>query len=333
MDTWNKASFGKYFSVEISEETQGKNFTTIDEFILAGLTDVSKIQCLLFVLFLCIYATTVFANLFIIFVVRFSPNLQTPMYFFLANFSFLEICYITSTVPKMLSNFLTTCKTITFYGCVVQMYWFLLLGGAECYMLAAMAYDRYNAICNPLQYTIILSRKVCIQLISGSWLIAAVNALIHTVLTFTLPFCNKKIDHFFCDIPPLLKLSCSDTWFNEIAIFMISGLVIVGSFILTMISYIKIISTIVNMKSTTNRRKALSTCVSHFTVVVIFFGSGIFMYFRPKSSYSMAQDRLIAVMYTIIAPLLNPFIYTFRNANVKIAMKRLMRQMNIAQKY
>ncbi|XP_071969579.1 olfactory receptor 5V1-like [Engystomops pustulosus] len=255
------------------------------------------------------------------------------MYFFLANFSFLETCYITSTVPKTLSTFLATRKTISFYGCVMQMYWFLLLGGAECYMLAAMAYDRYNAICHPLQYSIILSKKVCIKLICGSWVIGAVNALIHTVLTFTLPFCINKIDHFFCDIPPLLKLACFDTWFNEVVIFVISGSVIVGSFILTMISYIKIISTIANMKSNTSRRKAFSTCVSHFTVVTIFFGSGIFMYFRPKSSYSMDQDRLIAVMYTIIAPLLNPFIYTFRNENVKIAVRRLIHQTITAQKY
>ncbi|XP_075696899.1 olfactory receptor 5V1-like [Rhinoderma darwinii] len=311
---------------------KSKNITRIDEFILVGLSDVSKIQCFLFVLFLCIYLTTVFANLSIIFVIRFSPMLQTPMYFFLANFSFLEICYVTSTVPKMLSNFLATRKTISFYGCVMQMYWFLLLGGAECYMLAAMAYDRYNAICHPLQYSIILSKRICIKLISGSWLIGALNALIHTVLTFTLPFCFNKIDHFFCDIPPLLKLSCFDTWFNEVVIFVISGSVIVGSCVLTMISYMKIIYTIVNMKSNTRRQKAFSTCVSHFTVVIIFFGSGIFMYFRPKSSYSMDQDRLIAVMYTIIAPLLNPFIYTFRNRNVKIAVKRL-HQMMIAQKY
>lgn len=312
---------------------KNKNITRIDEFILVGLSDVSEIQHLLFVIFLCIYVTTVFANVSIIFVVRFSPNLKTPMYFFLANFSFLEICYVTSTVPKMLSNFLATRKTISFYGCVIQMYCFLLLGGAECYMLAAMAYDRYNAICHPLQYSIILSKKVCIQLLSGSWLIGAVNALIHTVLTFTLPICINKIDHFFCDIPPLLKLSCSNTWFNEIAIFVVSGSVIVGSFILTMISYVKIIFTIVNMKSNTSRRKAFSTCVAHFTVVIIFFGSGIFMYFRPKSSYSMDKDRLIAVMYTIIAPLLNPFIYTFRNRNVKVAMRRLMHQQTITQNY
>ncbi|XP_069802691.1 olfactory receptor 5AR1-like [Dendropsophus ebraccatus] len=321
------------FAHEIGDDTKGKNITRINEFVLVGLSNVSEIQYLLFVLFLCIYLTTVLANLSIIFVVRFSPSLQTPMYFFLANFSFLEICYVTATVPKMLSNFLTTHKTITFYGCVMQMYWFLLFGGTECYMLAAMAYDRYNAICKPLQYGIILSKKVCIQLVSGSYLIAAVNALIHTVLTFTLPFCVNIIDHFFCDIPPLLKLSCSDTWFNELVIFLISGSVIVGSFILTMISYAKIISTIVNMKSNTSRQKAFSTCVSHFTVVIIFFGSGIFMYFRPKSSYSMDEDRLIAVMYTIIAPMLNPFIYTFRNGNVKVAVKRLMHQMAITQKF
>ncbi|KAM4015382.1 olfactory receptor 5AP2-like [Anomaloglossus baeobatrachus] len=318
---------------EIYNDLKKRNLTRINEFLLSGLSDVLEIQRLLFVLFFCIYVITVFANVFIIFVIQFSSNLKTPMYFFLANFSFLEICYVTSTVPKMLSNFLATRKTISFYGCVMQMYWFLLLGGAECYMLAAMAYDRYHAICHPLQYCAFLSRRVCIQLISGSWVIGAVNALIHTVLTFTMPFCLNKIDHFFCDIPPLLKLACIDTWFNEVVIFVISGSVIVGSFILTMISYVKIISTIVNMKSNTSRVKAFSTCVSHFTVVIIFFGSGIFMYFRPKSSYAMDQDRLVALMYTIIAPLLNPFIYTFRNGNVKVAINRLIHQMVSTPKY
>ncbi|KAM5140349.1 olfactory receptor 5V1-like [Mantella aurantiaca] len=301
-----------------------ENATAFTEFLLAGLSDVSELQFLLFGLFFTIYVITLLTNIAVIVITRLSPNLRTPMYFFLANFSFLEMCYVSSTVPKMLSNFLAERKTISYGGCLAQMYLFLLLGGTECYMLAAMAYDRYNAICHPLLYSLVLSRRTCIQLICGAWIIGAVNALIHTALTFTLPFCANKIDHFFCDIPPLLKLACTNTWANEMVVFLISGSVIVGSFILTMISYVKIISAILNIKLSSGRRKAFSTCASHFAVVMIFYGSGIFMYFRPKSSYSMDQDRLIAVMYTIVAPLLNPFIYTCRNSDVKVAVNKLV---------
>ncbi|XP_018408136.1 PREDICTED: olfactory receptor 5V1-like [Nanorana parkeri] len=309
-----------------------ENVTGFNEFFLAGLSDISELQCFLFVFFLCIYMITLLTNVAIIIVTWLSPNLHTPMYFFLANFSFLEICYVSSTTPKMLSNILAEHKTISYSACLAQMYCFLLLGGTECYMLAAMAYDRYNAICHPLLYSVILTKRTCILLISGSWIIGAVNALIHTALTFTLPFCSNKINHFFCDIPPLLKLACTNTWANEMTVFLISGSVIVGSFILTMISYVKIISAILNIQLNSGRKKTFSTCASHFAVVMIFYGSGIFMYFRPKSSYSMNQDRLIAVMYTIIAPLLNPFIYTFRNSDVKAAVHKLMGQIIITQK-
>ncbi|XP_077312314.1 olfactory receptor 5V1-like [Lithobates pipiens] len=308
-----------------------ENTTAFTEFLLAGLSDISELQALLFVLFLGIYVLTLLANVAIILITWLSPNLHTPMYFFLGNFSFLEIGYVSSTVPKMLSTLLAEHKTITYGGCLTQMYWFLLLGGTECYMLAAMAYDRYNAICRPLLYSVVLSRRTCLQLILGSWIIGAVNALIHTALTFTLPFCANKINHFFCDIPPLLKLACAQTWANEVTVFLISGSVIVGSFILTIISYGKILSAILNIRLSSGKKKAFSTCASHFVVVMIFYGSGIFMYFRPKSSYSMDQDRLIAVMYTIIAPLLNPFIYTFRNSDVKAALSRLVDQI-ITQK-
>ncbi|XP_073457289.1 olfactory receptor 5V1-like [Aquarana catesbeiana] len=309
-----------------------ENTTAFTEFLLAGLSDISELQVLLFVLFFGIYVLTLLANLTIILITWLSPNLHTPMYFFLGNFSFLEICYVSSTVPKMLSTLLAEHKTITYVGCLTQMYWFLLLGGTECYMLAAMAYDRYNAICRPLLYSVVLSRRTCLQLIFGSWIIGAVNASIHTALTFTLPFCANKINHFFCDIPPLLKLACVQTWANEVTVFLISGSVIVGSFILTIISYGKILSAILNIRLSSGKKKTFSTCASHFVVVMIFYGSGIFMYFRPKSSYSMDQDRLIAVMYTIIAPLLNPFIYTFRNSDVKAALSRLVDQIIITQK-
>ncbi|XP_066428788.1 olfactory receptor 5A2-like [Eleutherodactylus coqui] len=303
------------------------NHSIISEFILVGLSDSQELQNFLFVIFLSIYIITVGGNVYIIFAYTFSSSLHTPMYFFLANFSFLDICYITGTVPKMLANFLSEQKTISIYGCAIQMYCVWLLGGTECYILAAMAYDRYNAICHPLLYKVIVNNVICMQLIIGSWIIGAINSLIHTVLTFSLTFCSNKINHFFCDAPPVLELSCTSTWINELVIFHISGCVIIGSFILIMMSYVKIISTVLKVHSTSGRWRTFSTCTSHLIVVTIFYGSGIFMYFRPKSSYGMHQDRVVSVMYTVVAPMLNPFVYSLRNSEVKLAMKRILYQL------
>ncbi|CAN2388162.1 Olfactory receptor [Pristimantis euphronides] len=303
------------------------NHTIISEFILAGLSDSQELQTFLFVIFLHIYIITVGGNVYIILAYRFCSSLHTPMYFYLANFSFLDICYITGTVPKMLSNFLSEQKTISVYGCAIQMYCVWLFGGTECYILAAMAYDRYNAICHPLIYKVIMNNVICMQLIIGSWIIGALNSLIHTVLTFSLTFCSNRINHFFCDVPPVLELSCTSTWINELVIFHISGCVIIGSFVLIMISYVKIISSVLKVHSRSGRRKTFSTCTSHLIVVTIFYGSGIFMYFRPKSSYGMNQDRLVSVMYTVIAPMLNPFVYTLRNSDVKLAAKRILHKL------
>ncbi|KAM9299311.1 olfactory receptor 5V1-like [Gastrophryne carolinensis] len=306
-----------------------QNQTIILEFILVSLSENQELQLLLFMVLLCIYIITVLGNLSLILAYLFSFNLQTPMYFFLANFSFLDIWYISSTVPKMLSNLMSgKQKTISCIGCALQMYFVLLFGGTECYILAAMAYDRYNAICHPLLYNILMSNIICSQLIIGSWTIGASNSLIHTLLTFSLPFCKRRINHFFCDIPPVLELSCKSTWINELVIFLIGGSVIIGSCILITISYIQIITTVLQVQSTSGRKKAFSTCISHLIVVTIFYGSSIFMYFRPKSSYGMDQDRLISVMYTIIVPMLNPFVYSLRNNEFKIAMRRIWNNLN-----
>ncbi|XP_063291674.1 olfactory receptor 5AR1-like [Pelobates fuscus] len=309
------------------------NCTMITEFVFFGLSENSKYQIHLFLLFLCIYVISFSGNASIILLYNLSSNLHNPMYFNLANFSFTEICYISAIVPKMLANFLSERKAISFYGCAIQMYCGFLFGSVECYMLAAMAYDRYNAICRPLSYTTIMSRKVCIQLITGSWLISAVNSLIHNILTFTLPFCgNNTINHFACDVPPVLKLASTDTWINEIVLFAVGGCVIIVSFVLTMVSYVNIISAIFTIHSSSGRKKALSTCTSHFIVVAIFYGSTTFMYFRPKSEYSLDQDRLVSVMYTNIAPLLNPFIYSIRNNDVKLAFVHIINQIKTESK-
>ncbi|KAM8927151.1 olfactory receptor 5AR1-like [Pelodytes ibericus] len=311
-----------------------ENYTEFRVFIFVGFSEIPEIQHLLFAVFLCIYLTSVLGNASLILVYKFSPDLNSPMYFYLANFSFLEIFYISATVPNMLSGLLAKHNTISFYGCAIQMYCFILLGGTECYMLAAMAYDRYNAICNPLLYSTIMKQRVCIQHIVGSWVIGAVNSLIHTILTFRLTFCNtNKINHFFCDIPPVMELACTDTWVNELVLLVACGCVIVCSFLITMFSYVHIISAVLKIHSTVGRKKTFSTCTSHLIVVCLFYGSAIFMYFRPKSSYVMDQDRLISAMYAVVAPLINPFIYSLRNSNVKVAIKKIVFRTIIVQTY
>ncbi|KAM9299310.1 olfactory receptor 5G9-like [Gastrophryne carolinensis] len=301
-----------------------RNNTQVTEFILIGLSEIPELQILMFTLFLMIYLVTVFGNLCIILAYIFSPNLHTPMYFLLSNFSFLEICYISVNIPKMLSNFLSEHKSISFYGCAVQVYSFGVCGGTECYVLAAMAYDRYNAICHPLLYNVIMNRLTCFQFLVGSYLIGSFNSLLHTILTFSLPFCGSNIiNHIFCDIPPILQLACADTKINQIVILVTSNCVLVGSFVLIVISYIYIILAIIAAHSTTGRKKAFSTCTSHFTVVAIFYGSVMFMYLKPESSNGAYQEKLVAVMYTVVAPLLNPFIYSLRNRDVKMALVKM----------
>ncbi|KAG8455569.1 hypothetical protein GDO86_001675 [Hymenochirus boettgeri] len=310
-----------------------KNQTEVTEFILVGLSEIPELQLFLFCIFFSIYVITLLGNTSIIVLYRLSPNLHNPMYFYLANFSFLEMCYVSATAPKMLQNMLTGQKSISYHGCFIQMYCVLLFAGIEFFVLAAMAYDRYNAICHPLLYGIIMNDKVCIKLLIGSWFIGAANSLFHTVLACHLPFCTKKIIHFFCDVPPLLKLSCTDTWMNEVGMYVVGGSVSGGAFILIIISYTKIILTIREIHSSSGRKKAFSTCTSHLTVVSIFYGSIFFMYLRPKSSYAMHQDKVASIMYTIIAPLLNPFIYSLRNNDVKLAVTRILQKLRLRQKY
>ncbi|XP_075183423.1 olfactory receptor 5G3-like [Anomaloglossus baeobatrachus] len=303
------------------------NQTMVTGFILLGFSGVIENQIFLFPIFLCTYIITVAGNLSIILAYQLTPRLHTPMYFFLANFSLLEILYVSCTVPKMLSSLWSECKAISFSGCAIQMYCFLLLGGTECYMLGAMAYDRYNAICHPLLYNVIMSDVVCIQHIVGSYFIGAVNSLIHTTFTFSLPFCgSNEIDHFFCDVPPVLELSCQDTWVNELVILVIAGCLVIGPFIVTLISYIEIISKILKLHSTSSKRKTFATCSSHLIVVTIFYGSISFMYFRPRSSHRIGQNSVVSLMYTVISPLFNPFIYSLRNQEVKSSIKNIFLQ-------
>ncbi|OCT72737.1 olfactory receptor 1361 [Xenopus laevis] len=306
------------------------NTTTINYFFLSDLSESPEIQHLLFCMFLIIYIISILGNASIIFAYTFSSDLQTPMYFCLINFSFVEMCYISTTVPNLLLCLITGDKRISFYGCATQVYSFSCFGVTECFILAAMAYDRYNAICNPLLYNTIMNKRTCVILIVGSWLIASINSLIHTILTFMLPFCGSNaIDSFFCDMPPLLKLACTDTLVNQIVIFVTGSCIIAGPFILTVFSYVQIISTIVSIRSSSKKKKAFSTCTSHITAVVIFYVPSICIYFRPKSNQAMIQDKMATVIYAVITPLLNPFIYSLRNHNVKVAVKKMIHKLSV----
>ncbi|XP_066465404.1 olfactory receptor 5I1-like [Eleutherodactylus coqui] len=300
------------------------------EFIFVSFSNVPGLQYFLFTSFLCIYSISIVAHMFLIVVYNLSANLHTPMYFFLANFSFLETCYISTTTPYMLKNLLSNHKTITFYGCAVQMYSFVLLASTECYLLAAMAYDPYNAICHPLFYNMIMSRNACVKLIVCSWIIGLMAAIIHTSLTFSLHYCGpNKINHFYCDIPPVMALACTDTQFNEIVTFIIVLCVVVGAFLLIIVSYTRIIWTIIKHHSSAGIKKAFSTSTSHLIVVTIFFGSASIMYLRPKSTYGTNMDKFISLFYTVFAPLLNPFIYSLRNGDVKVAIRKMMHDLKI----
>ncbi|KAG9466503.1 hypothetical protein GDO78_016566, partial [Eleutherodactylus coqui] len=304
---------------------ESRNYTRIHEFILVGFSDVLPVEYFLFAVFFCIFNISLISHMFIVFLYRFSPNLHTPMYFFLANYSLIEICYMSNIVPKMLINLLSQHKTITFYGCAMQMFFFLVLASTECYILAAMAYDRYNAICHPLLYNNIMRRVVRIMLVIGCWLIGLTVGILQTILIFSLPFCGSNIiNNFYCDIPPLISLACNNTQFNEIIMLILTFIIIQGPFIVTVISYSNIIWTIFKHHSAGNRKKAFSTCTSHLIVVSISYGSSSIMYMRPKSSYGMGEEKFLSLMYAIITPTMNPFIYCFRNNDVKMAAKKLV---------
>ncbi|XP_073477369.1 olfactory receptor 5V1-like [Aquarana catesbeiana] len=302
------------------------------EFTLLGLTENAKNQIILFGFFMIVYVITILGNSLMVITITLSTTLHTPMYFFLRNLSVVDICYTTSTVPKLLSNFLMAKKQISFIGCVAQLYSFISFGGVECVLLAAMAGDRYVAICMPLLYSKVMSWKICMIMATTCWIIGLVNSLAHTVFTFRLPFCKSRaINHFFCDIPPLLALSCADTSINEIVVYTAGGSVIFGSFLLTIMSYILIVRTILKIKTASGRLKAFSTCASHLAVVTLYFGTIVFTYIRPTSTYSLDQDRVVPVLYGIIIPMLNPIIYSFRNKDVHGAItKVILRRHQIA---
>ncbi|XP_072006295.1 olfactory receptor 5T7-like [Engystomops pustulosus] len=303
------------------------NYRRVGEFILLGLTSNRDIQILLFVVFLSFYVTSLMGNIIIIIIYIRSSRLHTPMYFFLSNLSVLDICYTSCIVPKMLIHFQSMKKTISFNGCVTQMFIYLTLGSTECYLLLSMAYDRYVAICNPLLYTNIMHPALCVRMAIGSWVGGVINAIVHTVLALQLPFCGPNvINNFFCEVVSVLELACADTSFNKIIIFFFAVLVVMGPFFLILITYGFIISSILKIQTSVGRRKAFSTCASHITVVSLFYGTAIFMYMKPGSTHVENQDKMATLFYSVITPMLNPLIYTLRNKDVIGAFLDLARK-------
>ena len=313
--------------VRYTKEMQTRNQTEVTEFILLGLSDNSELQVVLFGLFLLIYVATMVGNLGVIVLIKMDPCLHTPMYFFLSSLSFVDASYSSSVTPKMLVNLVAESKAISFNGCAAQFYFFGSFLGTECFMLATMAYDRYVAIWNPLLYPVLMSGRICFLLAVTSFLAGFGNAAIHTGMTFKLSFCgSNKINHFYCDTPALLKLSCSDTHINGIVIMAFSSVTVIGCVMIILTSYLCILVAILRMPSLQGRHRAFSTCASHLMAVTIFFGTILFMYLRPKTSYSMEQDKIVSVFYTVVIPMLNPLIYSLKNKDVKGALKKILQQ-------
>ncbi|XP_053901128.1 olfactory receptor 6B1-like [Malaclemys terrapin pileata] len=303
-----------------------RNQSAVAEFILLGFNSLQRWQAFLFfTFFLLAYALTIMANATIIATVWKDSRLHTPMYFFLSNFSFMEIWYTTVTVPKMLSSFMVERTTISVSGCIIQFYVFFCLGTTECMFMGVMAYDRYIAICYPLRYNTLMNKKVCTQLAIGSWVSGFIGHLPLTISTTQFFFCGpNKINHFYCDLAPVLNLSCTDTSVSERIFFTFAWVIILCSFLLTMMSYCYIISTICRMPSTTGRQRAFSTCASHLTVVTIFYSTVTFMYVRPTVRYTFQADKVVSIFYCVVTPLLNPVIYNLRNKEMKEALRRVL---------
>ncbi|XP_077631042.1 olfactory receptor 5K3-like [Crocuta crocuta] len=300
------------------------NHSLTTEFILVGFSDHPELKSLLFVVFLTIYLITMVGNLGLVALIFMERRLHTPMYIFLGNLALMDSCCSCAITPKMLENFFSKDRMISLYECMAQFYFLCLAETTDCFLLAAMAYDRYVAICSPLQYHTRMSKKLCIQMTTGAYIAGNLHSAIHIGFLFRLTFCGShQINHFFCDVLPLYRLSCVDPYINELMIFIFSGSVQIFSIIIVLISYLCILFMIFKMKSKEGRGKALSTCASHFLSVSIFYGSLLFVYIRPKSVKEEDKDIPVAIFYTLVIPLLNPFIYSLRNKEVLNVMKKL----------
>ncbi|XP_007499084.2 olfactory receptor 13D1-like [Monodelphis domestica] len=300
------------------------NFTAVTEFFLVGLSNYPGLQISLYVLCLLMYLVILVGNGILIIISILDPHLHTPMYFFLGNLSFLDICYTSSLIPQMLFNFASERKSITFIGCGLQMVLSLGLGSTECLLLAVMAFDRYVAICSPLRYTIIMNKGLCVQMASWTWIVGFMNSLVQSVLTLILPFCQNIIDHLVCEILALLKLICVDISLNVFIMIIASIILLITPLVLIFFSYVFILLTILKINSTEGRKKAFSTCSAHLTVVILFYGSALFMYMKPKSKDTKLFDEIFGLSYWVFTPMLNPIIYSLRNKEVKEAVEKVL---------
>ncbi|XP_002922730.2 olfactory receptor 5G3 [Ailuropoda melanoleuca] len=308
---------------------EDKNQTQVTEFLFLGLTDHVHQQIVLFVMLLSVYLVTLGGNTGMIVLIRTDPRLHTPMYFFLSHLSFVDICSSSSIAPKMLCDIFAEKKDISFTGCAAQMWFSGLFVATECFLLASMAYDRYMAICKPLLYTLVMSQSVCVQLVVGPYAMALISTMTHTILTFRLPFCGPNIiNHFFCDISPLLSLACAHTWINKLVLFIMAGAVVVLSGLIIMVSYVCILAAILKIQTADGKQKAFSTCSSHLAVVSILYGTLFFIYVRPGSTSSLDINKVISLFYTVVIPMLNPLIYSLRNKEVKNAFRRQFERKN-----
>uniref|UniRef100_A0A8C5Q882 Olfactory receptor n=1 Tax=Leptobrachium leishanense TaxID=445787 RepID=A0A8C5Q882_9ANUR len=306
--------------------TENRTHSLVNEFILVGFPTCPQLQFVLFAVFLLMYILTICENMIIIVSVKLHPRLHKPMYFFLSSLSFLEIWYVTVTIPNLLSNFLTQNKKISFTACMVQLYIFISLACTECILLAVMAFDRFVAICMPLRYAVIMCNSLCLQLAIGSWVMGFSIAMIKAIFIFRLTFCGPNvINHFFCDISPLLNLSCTDLSFTELVDFILAMVVIMIPLVLIIITYVFILWTVLRIPNNQGRQKTFSTCAFHLTIVIIFYTTTLFIYARPRKANPFDSNKLVTVFYSVVTPLLNPIIYCLRNKEVKLALKKTFR--------
>ncbi|XP_036051147.1 olfactory receptor-like protein I9 [Onychomys torridus] len=302
-----------------------RNQTGVSQFLLLGLPIPPEHQHLFYALFLAMYLTTVLGNLIITILILLDSHLHTPMYFFLSNLSFSDLCFSSVTMPKLLQNMQSQDPSIPYAGCLAQIYFFLIFGVMESFLLVVMAYDRYVAICYPLHYTSVMSPKLCVSLVVLSWVLTTLHAMLHTLLMARLSFCEDNvIPHYFCDVSTLLKLACSNTHDNELAIYILGGPIVVFPFLLIIVSYAKVVSFIFKVPSSQGIHKAFSTCGSHLSVVSLFYGPVIGLYLCPSTNNSAVKETVMSLMYTVVTPMLNPFIYSLRNRDVKGALERIV---------
>ncbi|XP_041517767.1 olfactory receptor 5B12-like [Microtus oregoni] len=301
-----------------------QNISEVTEFILVGLTDAPELQFILFIIFTLIYLTTLLGNLGMILLIFLDSRLHTPMYIFLSNLSLVDCVYASAITPKVIEGFLTEHKVISYNACAAQMFFLIAFAIIEGFLIASMAFDRHAAVCKPLHYSTTMTTSKCSLLVVGSYINGLLQASINVALTFHLSFCHSNaINHFFCDIPPLLAISCSDISNNEIVLMTFAAFNVTLTILVVLNSYLLIFIAILRMRSVEGRKKAFSTCASHLTIVTIFYGTIIFMYLQPNSSHSMDTDKVASVFYTMIIPMLNPLVYSLRNKEVKNAFKKI----------